>query len=1277
MEEVAGLQKKCDDTLNEKNRLAIEVQRCSARLIRAEKLKHSLKDEKVRWTDTVALLKKQVKSLVGDVFLSAAVISYLGPFSGQYRDELKKMWRTRALDREIPGAGEDWDFVKAAGDPVKLRDWRIGGLPSDDFSAESGIIATKGERWPLMIDPQNQAGNWVKNYEGRKLQVVSVNSLRLMNTVEKAVSAGAPLLIEDFGETVEPVLDNILYKRFYMSGGSKVILVGDKVCEYGEGFRMYMTTNLSNPKYLPDVFIRTTVLNFTVTGQGLEEQLLADVVKLENPSLESKYNGLILSISSDKKQLASIESSILHDLHHARGHLLDNEKLVNALAESKIMSKMVKDRLAESAITEKEIRTTRESYRPAAARGSVMYFLVSKLVQLDPMYSYSLAYFKSLFCACIAETPGQANLEARLKVLAERTTATIHRYISRGLFEKHRLLFSFLLCCEVMCLNVTGKVEEEKVLPAKITELEWQLIMNSMSSRGRVESYLEKFVNPDPEVISEDAWTQVCLYCKMMPTFDGLCEHIIEHVDEWKAWMSSRNAHVKRIPGEWEKKLSSFQKLILLRCLCPEFGLVAVRKFIESGLGKEFVNGDSVAGDGMDSLYDDMTSQTPCLFVLSPGNDVMGMWLKFAERKGVSIGGEEKHAGKDAGAHAISLGQGQGPRATALIENGKRSGKWVLLQNVHLAKSWMGELERIVLGLAEHADEINPKFRLFLTSLPVDYFPIVVLQSCIKLTTEPPRGVKANVVRSLDMHVHDGMWDDDYLKGDGDAGVPEFRKLLYNLCVFHAVCTERKKFGSIGWNNSYDFGDSDLTTAIMTLKRMMEGGIEVALEGDGSEDFVVPMESLVFVTGQIVYGGRVTDDWDRRCLMSLISMFYCKEGLKDGYSYVREALSPAEKITCAPDSKLETGYFVKKWTDMNLPEVAPPTLFGMHANADFLFNLVESNLLFKNLVNMVGTGGGGEGEGAATKERSEEKAGGGGARTRSRTMSANSGDPDDMVSMTVSKILADLPEKMLTERASQYHKGLVDGTTNALSVVLFQEVSKFNVLLGFVRNTLEDIQQAIMGEIVMSSQLENLYNSILVKRIPAAWMAVGYPSLKGLEGWLADLVERIKFMRRWMEMGRVKVFWLPVFFFPQGFLTAVLQNYARKNKVAINLLDFAFEVLAEENEEDVKESVEDGVLVSGLWMQSTRWDYGLHKMGDEQIRKVTSKCPILHFLPDEDHEVNDDVYVCPCYKTMKRAGVLSTSGTSTSFVVAVELPTEKGSDYWTLRGAALLLSNDD
>ena len=111
--------------------------------------------------------------------------------------------------------------------------------------------------------------------------------------------------------------------------------------------------------------------------------------------------------------MQAIEDQILYDLHHSEGHLLDNEKLVNALSESKLMSKMVLERLAESESTEKKILLTREQYRSVAKRGSLMYFLIIDLVYVDPMYSYSLVYFKKLFCNTISDAPVLSNLESR------------------------------------------------------------------------------------------------------------------------------------------------------------------------------------------------------------------------------------------------------------------------------------------------------------------------------------------------------------------------------------------------------------------------------------------------------------------------------------------------------------------------------------------------------------------------------------------------------------------------------------------------------------------------------------------------------------------------------------------------------------------------------------------------------------------------------------------------------------------------------------------------
>jgi dynein heavy chain len=262
----------------------------------------------------------------------------------------------------------------------------------------------------------------------------------------------------------------------------------------------------------------------------------------------------------------------------------------------------------------------------------------------------------------------------------------------------------------------------------------------------------------------------------------------------------------------------------------------------------------------------------------------------------------------------ISLGQGQGPRAKQMVESAMVSGDWVLLQNCHLAKSWMPELEKIVDNFAaveagggdsSGARSLNPDFRLFLTSMPADYFPVPVLQNGVKLTNEPPKGIRANLQRSLqnieswtefetlEVRVPAAVVLPAFLRvasrcmtrvkrsgtccSRAQGSFPEiskvraWKKLAFGLCFFHAVMQERRKFGPLGWNIVYEFNDSDLETSVQVLRKFLV------------EQPAIPWDALLYVTGHINYGGRVTDDWDRRCLMDILAQFFNPNILSDQY----------------------------------------------------------------------------------------------------------------------------------------------------------------------------------------------------------------------------------------------------------------------------------------------------------------------------------------------------------------------------------------------------------
>ena len=169
-------------------------------------------------------------------------------------------------------ASESYSFVKTLGDPIQIREWNLCGLPSDTVSVDNGIYATKTTRWPLMIDPQIQANKWIKKLEKEKIKVGKMSEgKQFTNMIEQSLRNGYPVLIEDAQEDFDPSLNGILSKAYFKKDGLTQVALGDKDVPIDKNFRLYITTKMSNPHYLPETCIKLTIINFTVTFEGLEE----------------------------------------------------------------------------------------------------------------------------------------------------------------------------------------------------------------------------------------------------------------------------------------------------------------------------------------------------------------------------------------------------------------------------------------------------------------------------------------------------------------------------------------------------------------------------------------------------------------------------------------------------------------------------------------------------------------------------------------------------------------------------------------------------------------------------------------------------------------------------------------------------------------------------------------------------------------------------------------------------------------------------------------------
>jgi dynein heavy chain len=286
-----------------------------------------------------------------------------------------------------------------------------------------------------------------------------------------------------------------------------------------------------------------------------------------------------------------------------------------------------------------------------------------------------------------------------------------------------------------------------------------------------------------------------------------------------------------------------------------------------------------------------------------------------------------------------------------------------------------------------------------------------------------------------------------------------------------------------------------------------------------------------------------------------------------------------------------------------------------------------------------------------------------------------SGSGNDVVLQLVHELLERMP--FLSDLSSM-HESLLGDTEDEnaildpLTVVLKQEVERFRRLLKILVESLKELEKALRGLVSMSPMLENVLQCLYVNRVPEAWSK--YESMKPLGSWFTELIKRIEFFNSWMRYGNPPSYWLSAFYFPQSFLTGILQRHSRLQGLPIDSLSFELEVL----EEEPKAFPEIGVNIHGLFFDGARWNADRNSVDEQQLGQIYSDAPYMHLKPTNNNtQMGPNFYQCPVYITAAREGVLSTTGTSTNFVVAVPLPTKDPPDHWIQRGAAMLLGTPD
>lgn len=1248
------------EAVDSANAIEAKAKKTQLKMNLAQRLVTGLADESVRWGNTIEDLKHAATLLVGDVLLSASFVSYIGPFSKAFREQVVNDYWLECIRRlEIPmteGLDPTMDVLTSE---AKVASWNNEGLPSDRVSTENGAILTNCLRWPLMIDPQLQGIKWIRTREEKNnLKVIQTTQKNWQRTLQTCIEEGLPCLIESLGEFIEPVLDGVLSRQTFHKGGRTLIKLGATEVTYNPNFRLILQTKLGNPHYGPEVNAQTTLINFMVTETGLEDQLLAVVVSQERPDLEKKRSTLLRSMNMMTIELQQCEDGLLYELTNATGDILENVALIENLENTKKKAKDINASYALAVTTQKDIAQNRLRYTDVAVRGSLLFFQIDQLWKIDHMYQYSLETFMVVFnkALAIAVFPtNKKDVTQRVVNVIQSITECVFAYVSRGLFERHKLIFSSLLTFAILVRR--GDID--------LTQLDFLLRGKKKPGVERPETVVEWCPQPN--------WDSVQALCEVpgsYPEFSILPNDLAEN-NRWMQWCDTEKPELEKMPTEW-KNLTEFERLLVLRSLRPDRLTAALEMFVSEKLGKFFVSDQAV---DISISFLNSSPTTPLFFILSPGVDP----IKSVEDLGRKLG----YTYDKGNFFNVSLGQGQEIVADRALDKCFAEGGWALLSNIHLVERWLKTLERRLDGYSEvytrvaqlrkeilerkmaemrgdmgssvllegeeaeekqeEEGENNPEaeaegeveegeedteekkeeetievldeeipfegqkghkdFRVFLSAEPSQVIPIGVLQRSVKLTSEPPTGIRQNIVRAI-MNFSDEPWEKS-------AKPTEYRCIMYAMCFFHAVVVERKKFGPLGWNRAYPFNAGDLTTCLEVAANYIEDRPKV------------PWEDLRYVFGEIMYGGHITDDWDRVLCMAYLQSFIvpeCSDGLQ---------LAPGLTV---PQPMSFQEYLANLMDAEDFP-VESPLLYGLHPNAEINYRTTQADVLFRTI-----------------NELQPKKHSGG-----------DSLSPQEIVQQKLDEIrerlpdqhnLQDLSERLEDDRTPQQH-------------VFYQESERMNLLIETLSSSLEELDLGMKGALSMTSAMQELFEEIFLDKMPSKWARVSFMTKRALGSWVENFLTRNEQLLSWnMDLQTPRVTNIALFFNPMSFLTAIMQTTSIINSFDLDQMALVVDIL-KKSADQIDTPARDGCYITGLSMEGARWDSTVGCIEESRLKELYPKMPIMQVrsLPLGKIDRRDQ-YEAPVYKTQERGP---------GYVVGFFLKSKQPARKWVIAGVGLLL----
>ncbi|XP_055846761.1 dynein heavy chain, cytoplasmic isoform X3 [Episyrphus balteatus] len=1130
---IAAYKEEYAQLISQAQAIKTDLENVQAKVDRSIALLKSLNIERERWESTSETFKSQMSTIIGDVLLSAAFIAYGGYFDQHYRLNLFTTWCQHLQSANIQYR-PDIARTEYLSNPDERLRWQANALPSDDLCTENAIMLKRFNRYPLIIDPSGQATTFLLNeYAGKKITKTSFLDDSFRKNLESALRFGNPLLVQDV-ENYDPILNPVLNRELRRTGGRVLITLGDQDIDLSPSFVIFLSTRDPTVEFPPDICSRVTFVNFTVTRSSLQSQCLNQVLKAERPDIDEKRSDLLKLQGEFRLRLRQLEKSLLQALNDAKGKILDDDSVITTLETLKKEAYDINMKVDETDKVIAEIETVSQQYLPLSVACSNIYFTMDSLNQVHFLYQYSLKMFLDIFSTVLfnnTKLEGKTDHTVRLTIITRDLFQVCYDRVARGMLHADRLTFALLMCK----IHLKGTSEAN-------LDSEFNFFLRSREGL---------LLNPTTvDGLSSEQIESVNRLATRLPIFKKLIEKL-KSMPEIGAWLQQSSPE-QCVPQLWDESKalspvsSSFHQLLLIQAFRPDRVIAAGHNVVNTVLGEDFMSTAEKELDFAQVIEKQLNCNTPALLCSVPGFDASGRVDDLAAELNKKIS-------------SIAIGSAEGfNQAERAINMACKSGKWVLLKNVHLAPQWLVQLEKKLHSLQPHSG-----FRLFLTMEISPRVPVNLLRAGRIFVYEPPPGIRANLLRTFSTVPATRM-----MKSPGERA-----RLYFLLAWFHAIVQERLRYVPLGWAKKYEFNESDLRVACDTLDTWIDS---TAMGRTNLPPEKVPWDALVTLLSQSIYGGKIDNDFDQRLLASFLSKLFTARSFEADFALVANVDGGAggQRHITMPDGTRRDHFL--KWIE-NLADRQTPSWLGLPNNAEKVLLTTRGTDLVSKLLKMQQLED--DDELAYSVDENQEA-----VQTRNED-----GRPSWMKTLhnSASSWLELLPKNL------HVLKRTVENIKDPLYRYFEREVTSGAKLLTTVISDLQDVVLICQGEKKQTNHHRSMLSELVRGIIPKGWRRYTVPIGCTVIQWITDFSNRVKQLQKVSQLvsqaGAKELqgfpVWLGGLLNPEAYITATRQCVAQANSWSLEELALEVTITEAGSNSNQKDS---SFGVTGLKLQGAQ-----------------------------------------------------------------------------------------